>query len=579
MPQQKNIAIIGGGPAGSTCAALLKKYNPDLSTLILEKATFPREHVGESQLPAIGAILNEMGVWDKIEAADFPIKLGATYRWGSSADLWDFSFLQSDEFAEQPRPGIYEGQRRLTAFHVERSRYDQILLDHAADLGCQVRQGTQVRQILRNADNPDHIDGLKLDDGSTITADWYVDATGCAGTLRRAMDVDIDSPAKLKNVAAWGYWDNAKWPVRVGEHATRVMILSIDCGWLWYIPLSDTRVSIGFVCPASYYKSRGLSFTDLYQWAVQQEPLITQLTQDAKLDGDVIATKDWSFIADRFCGDNWFLAGESAGFADPILAAGLTLTHSGAREVAYALLEMYRDDHDPQWLKSRYEEVLRRRIEQHIRFADFWYAGNGQFTDLEEETSRIAKEAGLKLDPKAAFRWLSNGGFSNDTILSAGLAGIDLNMVKRATNKLTGATDAGWLITKFNVFHLNLRGSREEQLPHLHNGHIIKQDCLIREDKVLPIAGIYSLVLDGLSRHSAAQDLVDWMGRALAQSGIPEDRVSEQLYRAFQVLEVLLVDGWVWGQRNTKKPTLQFGMEVNRTGSMITDAGSPASTT
>jgi len=82
--QRADVAIVGGGPAGSTAASLLKKYKPELNVVVLEREKFPREHVGESQLPAIGPILHEMGVWEKVEAAEFPIKVGVTYRWGQS---------------------------------------------------------------------------------------------------------------------------------------------------------------------------------------------------------------------------------------------------------------------------------------------------------------------------------------------------------------------------------------------------------------------------------------------------------------------------------------------------------------
>ena len=88
-----DIAIIGGGPSGTTLASIVKKYNPDLSIVILEKEKFPREHVGESQLPGILLILDEMEVWDKVEAANFPIKLGGSYTWGKEADAWDFDFI------------------------------------------------------------------------------------------------------------------------------------------------------------------------------------------------------------------------------------------------------------------------------------------------------------------------------------------------------------------------------------------------------------------------------------------------------------------------------------------------------
>lgn len=83
-----DVAIIGAGPAGATAAAILLKYNPTLRVVMIEKEKFPRPHIGESQLPGISAILDEMGVWDKVEAADFPIKLGASYTWGRNQDVW-----------------------------------------------------------------------------------------------------------------------------------------------------------------------------------------------------------------------------------------------------------------------------------------------------------------------------------------------------------------------------------------------------------------------------------------------------------------------------------------------------------
>ncbi|WP_426559817.1 tryptophan 7-halogenase [Dapis sp. BLCC M172] len=119
---QKNyydVVIIGGGPAGSTAGTFLKKYAPNLQVLILEKEKFPRDHVGESQLPGISDILAEMGCWDKVETANFPIKIGATYRWGKDPELWDFDFIPVAEFKDEPRPAKYEKQRKITAFQVD----------------------------------------------------------------------------------------------------------------------------------------------------------------------------------------------------------------------------------------------------------------------------------------------------------------------------------------------------------------------------------------------------------------------------------------------------------------------------
>ncbi|MCA9298448.1 MAG: tryptophan 7-halogenase, partial [Phycisphaerales bacterium] len=415
-----DVAIIGGGPAGSTCGSLLKKYNPDLRVAILEKETFPREHVGESQLPLIGSILNEMGCWEKIEQAEFPIKLGATYRWGQSDELWDFEFIPFDEFRDEPRPAKFQGQRMFTAFQVDRARYDQILLDHAQELGCDVRQNTLVRTIEHEGDR---VTALRTEGGDEITATHYIDASGGVGVLRRAMGVGVTHPGSLKNIAMWDYWENAEWAVTIGTGGTRVFVLSIGCGWIWFIPIGKTRVSIGFICPKEYYAECGKSIDELYEWALAQEPLVQKHTRNATREGTVHSTKDWSFISDRMLGENWFLAGESCGFADPILAGGMMLTHAGARELAYTILELERGNHEREWLLDRYQDLQRRRMMQHIRFADFWYAGNGQFTDLESLTQAIANDAGIKLEPKDAFRWLSNGGFLEDIPGRAGLGG------------------------------------------------------------------------------------------------------------------------------------------------------------
>ena len=160
-----DVVIVGGGPGGSTLGTLLRKYNPELKVLILEKERFPREHVGESQLPPISAVLIEMGCWDKVEAANFPIKIGATYTWGNTVDPWDFEFLPLDAIKEdEPRPAKYEGWRQQTAFQVDRAIYDKILLDQARLLGCEVREETRVAGLERALEPPgDPGDGIGIE--------------------------------------------------------------------------------------------------------------------------------------------------------------------------------------------------------------------------------------------------------------------------------------------------------------------------------------------------------------------------------------------------------------------------------
>src|ERR1700678_3275411 len=101
------------------------------------------------------------------------------------------------------------------------------------------------------------------------------------------MGVGIEEPSTLKNVAFWDYWRNAEWAVTLGVGGTRIQIMSVGYGWLWFIPLSPTRTSIGFVCPAEYYKSSGLRPEELYIKSIADEPRISALVSKAEREGAI----------------------------------------------------------------------------------------------------------------------------------------------------------------------------------------------------------------------------------------------------------------------------------------------------
>lgn len=547
-----DVAIIGGGPAGSTVATLLRKYNPELSVLVLEKAVFPREHIGESQLPVIGPILNEMGVWDKVEAANFPIKLGATFTWGRENDRWDFDFFPPEEFVDQPRPARYEGQRKYTAFQVERSRYDQILLRHAEEMGAVVREGVQVRTVVTDGDR---IGALELDTGDAVRAAHYVDATGHVGLVRRALGIESVAPPGLRNIAFWAYYDNAKWAIEIGVGGTRIQVRSLPYGWMWFIPLGPSRASVGLVCPGDYYKSTGLAPTAVFRRAIGELPEFGALLRDATCtSGDeVLTTKNWSHLADRVVGENWWICGEAAGFADPILSAGMTLAHGTAREVAYSILEIERGELDADWIKRCYNEKARRNIEQHIRFAEYWYAANGCFSDLKDHCQKIARESGLRLTPAQAWRWLAQGGFSNNTIGFAGLGSFDIASTKKLIELFSGRTQ-GMSILKHNRFKLNLTGAERGYMPQHVEGRINRVPCYRRAGLQLPVTGVWKTMLGVLEHESDFEGICKLLELTARADPNWAAQPAVYVFRCMQALEAMLVEGWVLGGVDRKRP-------------------------
>jgi flavin-dependent dehydrogenase len=549
----RDVIFIGGGPAGSTGSTLLKKYAPGMDVLVLEREKFPREHVGESQLPPISIVLDEMGCWDKVEAANFPIKIGATYRWGNTNDLWDFQFLPIERVEDEPRPAKYEGWRKLTAFQVERSVYDKILLDHSREMGVEVREETKVVEILKEGDR---ITGLKLEDGTIETARYYVDATGASGMLRRAMDVKTVEPSSLRNIAFWDYWNDTEWAFSIGKGGTRVQVMSLGYGWIWFIPISPTRTSIGLVCPAEYYRQTGLSKEEVYLKAVNEEPRIASLIKGATADGDIKGTKDWSYYAERTYGDNWFLVGEASGFADPILAAGLTMAHLGARELAYTIMALDQQEHSETWLKDQLQENMTRRVAQHIQFADFWYTANGCFTDVKEFTRTIAADAGLDFDANRAFQWLGTGGFMDDG--NAGLSGYDLESVIDTIEFMTeGETQLD--VFKYNRFLLNMDDAVEEDVAGYEDGKVVSRRRWRKGKSVLPQRGMYYVLVQILQHGGDVSFLVPNMIAAIKKHGARHTDKEAMSYGLCH-LESLLKSGWVRGVMVPGQPPLRFEM-------------------
>jgi len=533
-----DVAIVGGGPGGSTCGCVLKKYNPDLKVAIFEREKFPRDHVGESQLPGISAILKEIGAWDKVEAANFPIKIGATYRWGISDDLWDFHFLPDGNFTECQRPGQYLGQRERTAWQVDRSVYDKILLDHARELGCDVFEETAVESI---PNSEGRVDRFVLKGGEEIQARYYIDASGHPGIMRRALGVEVDEPSNLKNVAFWDYWQNAEWAVNVGT-GTRVQVMSIGYGWLWFIPITETRTSCGLVCPAGYYKQCGLKPKELYRKAIEDEPRVRRLLANATCEEKFATTKDWSFIAKQLTGPNWFLIGEAAGFADPILSAGLSLTQASAREAAYTILELDRGRLHPQQLKDMYQMVTQRKIARHIKFADYWYTANAHFTDLKDYTRVIASEAGLDLTAEEAFQWLGTGGFLEDDTGRPGFAFFSLGTVKRVAGKLSPG-EVSFSINGYNGFLLKLRGIELFNTPYYDKGEVLLLDAGRIGNKILPLSGLYGLLVKALKNSSRYSDVIAYVKKTVTENG---GQYTQDLYvGVLNTLEAMARDGWI----------------------------------
>jgi len=338
-----DVVVVGGGPAGSSAAALLARDGRRV--LLLEKERFPRYHIGESLIPGCLRVLDVLGMREAVERAGFVVKRGVTFAWGSGE--WSISF---DEQAADPN----------YAFQVERSRFDQLLLDHARSEGVDVRDGVTVRSIDVDAGDP-----VIVSDAGVARARYVVDATGQTSILgRRLGQRQFDE--SLRNVAIWRYFRGcARLPA---PRSGNIAVVRYGDGWWWYIPLEANEgglTSVGVVLSSEAYKRLGADSEAIYEQMRVATPQLGPWLAHAHPVSEYRVTSDWSYRSRRVAGERWLLAGDAAGFVDPLLSTGCYLALTAGYLAGLCLGSVL---HDPELQPAafRYYDASYNRVVDEI---------------------------------------------------------------------------------------------------------------------------------------------------------------------------------------------------------------------
>ena len=238
------IVVLGGGPAGSTTATLLARQGWQVT--LLERERFPREHVGESLLPASIPILETLGVLEQVKAAGFTPKYGATMVWGRDAAPWSWHFRETNE-------------RYPHAYQVRRPQFDQMLLENSKRAGVNVREGWRALDVRFEGERAAAVVCRPEDANAaggaeqTLEASWVVDATGQAGLIGRRLALR-ETDEFFRNLAVYSYFRGAR---RLdGIDAGNIFIEAFEHGWSWAIPLPDDVMSLGVVVDAAWGAER-----------------------------------------------------------------------------------------------------------------------------------------------------------------------------------------------------------------------------------------------------------------------------------------------------------------------------------
>jgi flavin-dependent dehydrogenase len=352
MNEAFDVAIIGGGPAGSSAGTLLAKAGRRV--VIFEKEKFPRFSVGESTLPATLNILERMGVREKIDQGGFLIKYGGEVV-SACGKRVRFYF----------RNGL--NAKRPTAYQVLRSEFDRILLDHAAETGCDVRQQTPVNSFEFDDDGVT----LYSENGiNGVRAKYVIDCSGRKCLIGNQFQLKRPFP-HLRKFSLYAYYDDVRR--EDGPDGTLTRMVRTKDSWFWMIPLSGNTTSIGVVMDTEKFRSMKMSPEGALAHCIAEQPVVNEWMEKARRVTDVYATGDFSYRNKQLFGDRWLLAGDAAGFIDPVFSSGVYLALLSGEQAADALNLVL--DRPKKRAKAfrHYERRIFRVLDIYLRWASAWY--------------------------------------------------------------------------------------------------------------------------------------------------------------------------------------------------------------
>lgn len=313
-----DVLVAGGGPAGSTAAALLATSGRRVC--LLEKDVHPRFHIGESLLPWNVPILERLGLTDEIE------KIGVVKR------AADFSTPDSDRFvrfdfseAFSPTPP--------TAFQVRRSEFDHLLIRNAERAGADVIENARITNVDLDGGLVSASFKKENDETERITARFIIDASGRDTLLSRQLKLKQRHPSH-RSAAVYGHFDNVTR--REGQDWGNISIYWFDEGWIWMIPLHDGPVSIGVVAEPEYFQCFG-DGDAAFNAALAACPPASRRVRAAERKSALRATGNFSYFSDRMYGPNFLLVGDAFAFIDPVFSSGVYVAMSSAEKAAAAV--------------------------------------------------------------------------------------------------------------------------------------------------------------------------------------------------------------------------------------------------
>lgn len=325
-----DVIVIGGALSGASAAFLLKRRDPSLRILIVEKSPAFKRRVGEATTEVSGFFLTRMlGLTNYLVRTQIP-KNGLRFWFSNRPDgaAGDCSELGGKYLSTVP------------AFLIDRSELDEEILRRAVACGVELLRPAQVVDVKLEEGGLQEVGVRSSGETAILKARWVVDASGVKAQLARANGWLRTNEAH-PTLAAWSRWRNTgDWDgldSEVGGDCTKKGFFGIrgtatnhfagDGWWAWWIQLRNGDVSIGAVVDqrlVDWSEQEEDTVGEKLRGFLSRHPAARAMMRDAEfVEGDVHFRRNLPYWSERHAGDGFVLVGDASAFIDPLYSPGM----------------------------------------------------------------------------------------------------------------------------------------------------------------------------------------------------------------------------------------------------------------
>ena len=332
-----DLAILGGGPAGTACAISFRRNFPQWTVALFEASDYDRSRAGEI-LPA-----QALSLLRGLRVA-LPVSLLTALTAQTIAVAWG-----QVDLVEQHQLFSARG----AGLHLERQSFDRALAEAAENCGVQVHRRTPFRAARRDG----KLWRLDLAGRRTCNAHFVIDATGRSAHFARAQGARV---RRLDALTAYSHFCADAAPSE-----TAMILEACPSGWWYTAPLPHGRRVISYLTDVDLGRNIGLPRTEAWLRILNRTLHIAEIGKHLEPAITLQVSPASTAVLSSFRSEGWLAAGDAAGTCDPLAGQGITKALHEGILASYAAADYFASPVTPD--SGRYQAILTARFEGYRR--------------------------------------------------------------------------------------------------------------------------------------------------------------------------------------------------------------------